>query len=499
MTELNVSLILQAVDRMSPAIARAAKAVSDLGERVRVASGGDLLGAAARNTGQHLGRVAEAAGQVGERLAWLGAGGGLLGGFVGTQIIGTAAQFEDYAATLKVLEGSAEGAQRALNWVSDFAAKTPFELDAVTEAYKKLRSYGLEPTGGMLKTLGDTASAMDKPLMQAVEAVADAVTGENERLKEFGITAHKQGGQITYEYTKKNGEQVRATVDASNRAQIQSTLQAIWNEKYEGAMEERSKTWNGMLSNLSDQWTRFANMLAQAGAFDFLKGELANLLATVDRMAADGSLQRLANDIGYGLRDAMVAAKNAAIGIWQALRQLTDPTTTIGGAIAWASEKFGGWNLALGAVAAVIAGPLIAAMAGLAASFVTLAAAMLATPIGVVVAGLATIVAGAIALYENWDWVTAQLGKVWAGLIADWNRLMTAFGDVGRTLGVMGSAPASAAPASAFKDGATPKFQGSIDITMSGAPAGTRVAGVKSSGGMDLSAELARGPSMVMP
>jgi hypothetical protein len=37
---------------------------------------------------------------------------------------------------------------------------------------------------------------MGKDMMQMIEAVADASTGEFERLKEFGIKASKQGDQV---------------------------------------------------------------------------------------------------------------------------------------------------------------------------------------------------------------------------------------------------------------------------------------------------------------
>lgn len=103
------------------------------------------------------------------------------------------------------------------DWVSDFAAKTPYELAQVNAAFVKLRAYGLDPRNGLLKTLGDTSAAMGKPIMQSVEAIADAITGENERLKEFGIKGSKKKGLVTYEYTDKLGNQRTKSVDSSNR------------------------------------------------------------------------------------------------------------------------------------------------------------------------------------------------------------------------------------------------------------------------------------------
>ena len=143
-----------------------------------------------------------------------------------------AADFEDFQTVLETTEGSSAGAQRAMKWVSDFATRTPYELAEVTEAYVKLRAYGLDPTNGLLKSLGDTAAAMKKPVMQAVEAIADAVTGENERLKEFGIKASKSGGQITYAYTDRAGQQQTTTIDGNNRELIEAETDARMRERF---------------------------------------------------------------------------------------------------------------------------------------------------------------------------------------------------------------------------------------------------------------------------
>ena len=117
----------------------------------------------------------------------LGAGAGALGYGLKRAFINPAAQFERFETVLKTIEGSSEKARESMNWIDDFAVKTPYELAQVTDAFVKLRAYGMNPTDGLLRDLGDASAAMGKPLMQAVEAIADAVTGENERLKEFGV------------------------------------------------------------------------------------------------------------------------------------------------------------------------------------------------------------------------------------------------------------------------------------------------------------------------
>ena len=57
-----------------------------------------------------------------------------------------------------------------------------------------------------MRDLGDASAAMGVPMLQAVEAMKDAVTGENERLKELGIISSKSGDVIEYSYVTLDGQ-----------------------------------------------------------------------------------------------------------------------------------------------------------------------------------------------------------------------------------------------------------------------------------------------------
>jgi len=208
-----------------------------------------------------------------------------IGGIVsaGKAIVNTSAEFEKFETILKTLSGSARVAEEQMNWITEFATTTPYQVEQVTEAFVKLKAYGLEPMNGLLRTLGDTSAAMGKPLMQAVEAMADAVTGENERLKEFGIKASVTGDQIKYTWTTASGE-IKQVVVANNREIIQSTLEAIFNERYSGAMQQLSSTWDGMVSNLSDKWTKFKKDLGDTGAFSYIKAVLKTIVDNIGGM-----------------------------------------------------------------------------------------------------------------------------------------------------------------------------------------------------------------------
>lgn len=106
---------------------------------------------------------------------------------VGKSMLDQAASLEQYRNTLNVVMKDNTKAAETFAWANDYANKTPFETGEIVDATVKMTSYGLEAKK-VLPLTGDMAAAMGKSIDQATEAIADAQTGELERLKEFGIT-----------------------------------------------------------------------------------------------------------------------------------------------------------------------------------------------------------------------------------------------------------------------------------------------------------------------
>lgn len=306
---VDTSQLAKEQERLASAIGQSESRMASM---TRIGAGMSRIKTAASGVGDAFGRVKTNVMGLATKMTALGA---VTGYVFKTQFVDTAAEFERLQTILTTLEGgNVTKAKQAFGWISEFAAKTPYDIKQVSEAFVRLRAYGIDPIkGDTLKTLGDTAASMGKDVMAAVEAIADAVTGENERLKEFGIKAAKQGGQIIYSYTDRAGKQRQKAVDASNRELIRSTLTAIWNEKYAGAMEAQSKTWAGMMSNMGDQWTRFTSSVMAAGLFDWMKTEVGGILDELNKAAADGRLQAWAKQTGTAIKEAFISFKEFAI------------------------------------------------------------------------------------------------------------------------------------------------------------------------------------------
>ncbi|WP_434361068.1 tape measure protein [Parasalinivibrio latis] len=385
MADLAVSVVLKAVDRLTAPIRKihrvterlsdlfqsAGKAVQSFSERQRALRGqlatSNRLLARQKRVIESYARLRSQVGSLTNQLrhaareaAMLGAkltvvaGIGLFG--FKSQFVDTAAQFETFQTILETTEGSSEKARQAMQWVSDFATKTPYELAEVNEAFVKLRAYGLDPTDGLLKTLGDTSSAMGKDLTQAVEAIADAVTGENERLKEFGIKGSTTGETITYEFTDKAGRQQFLSVDKNDRQAIRQALVGIFNDKYDGAMDRLSRTWGGMLSNLADQWTRFAGMVMSSGVFALMKSRLAEVLATINALADSGKLQTYADALATQLVRVIE-------GLWVFGQTFVSASRKVIHVASQIADMLGGWRPLLIGLSALMAGRFVLSLA----------------------------------------------------------------------------------------------------------------------------------------
>lgn len=361
------------------------------------------------NFGSKLGNVGSSA---------LLAGGAGIAGALGmgalfkTQFLDVAAQFESFKTVLTTIEGSSAKAEKSFAWISDFAAKTPYDLAGVTESFVRLKAYGMDPVkNDLMKTLGDTAAAMGKPVMQAVEAISDAMTGENERLKEFGIKASKKNGEIIYSYTDKSGRAMKKKVNADSREAIQMALQAIWNEKYAGAMDKLSGTWGGMMSNVGDQWSRFANLVMTSGPFEKMKGRLGAFLETLDKMAEDGTLKKYAEEVGKEISKVI-----------DSLGWLVDKARDFAPKFMKAIEPFGGLKTVLLGIAAIPLIPLASSVFTLGAAVVMAlpslwsiglalgAAAIAGGPLTLALVGLAGIIGAIIAYWPQWSSFWEEVG-----------------------------------------------------------------------------------------
>lgn len=237
------------------------------------------------------------------------------------KLLDTQRSFDVINAGLVTATGSAEDAAVAFEALQEFATRTPYSLQQVSEGFVKLVNMGLTPSEKALASYGNTASALGKDLNQMIEAVADAATGEFERLKEFGVRASKQGDQVALTFRG-----VTETV-ANEAGAIEDYLIRLGETNFGDAMANRMETLDGALSNLGDAWDQLFLNVAQNGtgqiiadgvnlAIDVL-GELNDWLNSGE---FEGALAAMGEAFGPWVQDAIEAA-DIIEGLFQDLHQ----------------------------------------------------------------------------------------------------------------------------------------------------------------------------------
>lgn len=196
-------------------------------------------------------------------------------------------------ASLKTVTGSLGSATKAWDELLVFAAETPFTLDQSVQAFIRMQALGLNPTQAALRSFGNTAAAMGEDMMRMVEAVADATTGEFERLKAFGIRSAVEGDQIAFTF------QGVTTRIRNSAADISAYLQSIGENQFAGAMADQMATLSGQSANLEDSIYQLYLAIGEAGATDVFASGLR---------AASNTVQFLTDNIDTLVSGAEVMA-----------------------------------------------------------------------------------------------------------------------------------------------------------------------------------------------
>ena len=237
---------------------------------------------------------------------------GVAAGYTGKALveylIGSNAQMEQYTTSFEVLLGSASKSKALMSDLTDFAAKTPLEMTDVTKQANQLLNYGIaaDDVVSKLQKLGDLSGGQAQKLEAVTRAYGQMTTNgkvsleDLNQMTEAGVpmlqaladTAGKSTSEIRQMITdgKIGMPQLNAAIDSLTTG----------TGKFAGMMEKQSKTMNGMISTLKDNFAQFGRDVGEE-TFGEVKGALTDVMTEIDRMKADGSLKEIEEDLGNAL------------------------------------------------------------------------------------------------------------------------------------------------------------------------------------------------------
>jgi len=213
-------------------------------------------------------------------------GGAIAGAFAVRQVIRFAAEtvraagaIEDMQVQFRALGLTTQEAADRMEALADFSAQTPFQLEDIAEASRLLTLFSSNVLGTeeSLTLIGDAAAGVGQNLAEVSMWVgrlyaglqAGAPIGEaTMRLMEMGIVAP--------DVKQKLADMTKAGADSADMWDVVTKSLG----KFGGQMEIRSKTINGMVSTMKDNWR-----LAFAEMGDFLKPTTAGIVQNLTSLA----------------------------------------------------------------------------------------------------------------------------------------------------------------------------------------------------------------------
>ena len=193
-----------------------------------------------------------------------------LKGFV-TDMINVRGEFQKTSIAFETMLGSKEKADALMTQMLETAAKTPFDLQGVTNGAKQLLAYGTsaDKVNETLVRLGNIASGLSIPLNDLVYLYGTSMS--QGRLFTQDVNQFMgRGIPLIAELSKELGKtetEIRQMVTEGKVGfpELQKVIENMTNEggKFYNLMEMQSKTLSGQIANLGDAWDTMLNSIGE--------------------------------------------------------------------------------------------------------------------------------------------------------------------------------------------------------------------------------------------
>ena len=251
--------------------------------------------------------------------------GGVASALVG--LIGYGAKFnaeiEQYQTSFEVMTGSAEEASKLVEDLKKMGAETPFELSDLAETTQLLMNYGFEAEEAKdrLKMLGDISQGSAEKMNRIAMAYGQMSSAGKVQLEDIKQMIEAGFNPLT-EISETTGESMASLYDRISKGtlsidEITASMQRSTAEggKYFQSMEKQSKTVNGQISTLQDNFKSLAGTLSN-GFSDSLATkilpEINNSLQELNIAFEEGGIEGFADKLGEELANGVTVIADKA-------------------------------------------------------------------------------------------------------------------------------------------------------------------------------------------
>lgn len=240
-----------------------------------------------------------------------GALAGLGVGLTAASFVKTASDMEGLRVRMQLLTGSVEEGNRMFGLAAEYAEKVTYEYLDIANAAVSIRSAlntGTEETMRLVQIAGDVAARSGMAIQDSAGQIVrmwSAGTGAADQFRERGVLAmlgFKAG--VTYSVEETRKKLIEAWEDPTRRIK--------------GAAEGLGGTFKGVLSMISDEWTKFQLTLMEGGLFDAIKASLEELRQSFGSWLKENTetVKGWGKSLANGFKDLVGLTKMLADNLW---------------------------------------------------------------------------------------------------------------------------------------------------------------------------------------
>lgn len=227
------------------------------------------------------------------------------------------AEIEQLQTSFEVMTGSAEKAKDVISELQKIGAETPFETKDLAEVTQLLMNYGLTADDAISKMqmLGDISQGNSEKMSRIAMAYGQMSSAGKVYLEDVKQMI-EAGFNPLKEISESTGESMDSLYDRISKGtisvdEITASMQRSTSVggKYFQSMEKQSKTLNGQISTLKDNFSMFAGVLAEdttnAITSEFLPAINDTIQSMQEAFSEDG-FEGLANAFADGFTNILM-------------------------------------------------------------------------------------------------------------------------------------------------------------------------------------------------
>lgn len=206
----------------------------------------------------------------------LGISGMLMGGLGLEQLIGTMIQtrgeFQQTEMAFDTMLGDAQKSQELVTQLINTAAKTPFDMQGITNGAKQLLAYGTsaDEVNDTLVRLGDIAAGLSLPLGDLVYLYGTTMTQGRmytQDLRQFMGRGIPLAAELAKQFGVAESQVGKLVTDGKVGAdQVKKAIESMTSEggRFGGLMEKQAATFVGRISNIEDAVSQMFNEMGKS-------------------------------------------------------------------------------------------------------------------------------------------------------------------------------------------------------------------------------------------